>query len=70
MSDAQDAEDRLDTLARLEAATEAGMMSYSGPVSAWVNQAIDEAESHTFEAALVDYPLLWWALQPRGCWPA
>ena len=56
-----DAEDQLATLVRLENGVEAGLMSYPGPLSAWVNQGIDEVDRHNFEAALTAYPLLWWA---------
>ena len=56
-----DAEDHLEALARLEIATEAGLMSCSEPLSAWVNQAMDEVDLHELEAALAAYPLLWWA---------
>lgn len=63
MTDAEQttAEDRLDALARLQVATEAGLVSCSEPLSAWVSQAIDEVDHRNLEAALAAYPLLWWA---------
>lgn len=55
------AEDHLATLVRLENGVEAGLMSYPGPLNAWVNQAIDEVDHQSLADALADYPLLWWA---------